>query len=223
MDRNAWLAERRRVAEQRFDASYAPTYDENDVPITPTHHRFIRRLLQLCEPGGRILDAACGTGKYFSTILDSGCHVIGIDQSAGMLALAGAKHPEVPTEKVGLQELAYEAAFDAAICVDAMENVSPEDWPVVLGNIRRAVRRGAPVYLTVETIDERELADAFEEAIAQGVPVVRGEHSRRGGGYHFYPSIPQAVAWIEGAGLRVLEEGDSEGDNYGYHHLLAQA
>jgi SAM-dependent methyltransferase len=223
VDRRAWLDERRRVAEELFDASYAPIYREVGDPITPTHQWFVTRLLELCEPGGRILDAACGAGKYFSTLLNAGCRVVGVDQSAGMLAVARARHPEVPTEKAGLQELGYEAEFDAAICVDAMENICPEDWPVVLGNLRRAVRPGAPVYLTVETISERELAEAFDEAVEQGVPVVRGEHFRRGGGYHFYPSIPQAIAWLNGADLRVLEEGDSEGDNYGYHHLLAKA
>jgi hypothetical protein len=28
------------------------------------------------------------------------------------------------------------------MCVDAMENVFPEDWPQVLANLRRALRPG---------------------------------------------------------------------------------
>jgi hypothetical protein len=39
-----------------------------------------------------------------------------------------------------LQELSFEAAFDGAMTVDAMENIPPEDWPVVIANIRRALK-----------------------------------------------------------------------------------
>jgi len=48
--------------------------------------------------------------------------------------------------------------FDGAICIDAMENVFPEDWPRVLANLKHAVRPGSPVYLTVE-LTEDDLAD----------------------------------------------------------------
>jgi catechol 2,3-dioxygenase-like lactoylglutathione lyase family enzyme len=102
------------------------------------------------------------------------------------------------------------------------ENVFPEDWPLVLRNLRRAVRPGGQVYLTVETIDEWEIEEVFEEASAQGLPVVLGEHFRRGG-YHYYPPIPQVTTWVNEAGLRVLDDGRSEGDGYGYYHLLTRA
>lgn len=221
MDRKAWTDERRRVTEEHFDRD-ASTYDAQDVPITPTHRRFVTTLLERCPAGARILDAPCGTGKFFSMILDAGCQVLGVDQSTGMLEVARAKHPDVLTENVGLQELTFASEFDAAICVDAMENVFPEDWPLVLGNLRRAVRSDGYLYLTVETVDEREVADVFDEAIAAGLPVVYGEHVRRGGGYHHYPSLAQVGEWVDEAGLRVLEDGRSEGDGYGYYHLLTQ-
>ncbi len=222
MDRKAWLDERRRVTEEVFDRD-ASTYDAGDVPITPTHRRFVTRLLEGCPTGARILDAPCGTGKYFSMILDAGRQVLGADQSSGMLQMARTKHPELPTEKVGLQELAYDSEFDAAICVDAMENVFPEDWPLVLGNLRRALRPGGYLYLTVETIDQKEITDVYAEAVAAGLPVVYGEHIRRGGGYHHYPSRAQVDAWVREARLRTVEDGRSEGDGYGYYHLLTQA
>ena len=223
MDRRSWLEERRRVAKERFDTTYSPTYDQDDIPITPTHRRFVTQVIERCPQNGRILDAACGTGKYFALVLESGRQVLGIDQSTGMLSAARAKHPDVPTQKVGLQEMDFDAAFDAAICVDAMENVFPEDWAPVLSNLRRAVRPGGLVYFTVETIDEREIEAVFAKATADGLPVVRGEHPIRGGGYHFYPSLVQVAAWIEGVGLTVIEDGRSEGNNYGYYHVLCSS
>jgi SAM-dependent methyltransferase len=219
VERSAWLRERRRSAEERFDTLHAPTYDQQEwAVIEPTHRRFVSALIERCPPGGRILDAACGTGKYFGMILDAGRQVVGTDQSEGMLAQARAKYPGVPTEKVGLQELAHVAAFDAAICVDAMEYVFPEDWPLVLGNLRRALRPGGHLYLTVELVDEQELDQAFAEATASGLPVLRGEHTRRGG-YHYYPPLEQVTAWLAEAGLRVVEEARSDD----YYHLLTQA
>jgi ubiquinone/menaquinone biosynthesis C-methylase UbiE len=220
VDRRAWLRERRRVAEERHDTLHAPTYDQQEWgAISSTHRRFVGQLIERCPPGGRILDAACGTGKYFPMILDAGRRIVGTDQSAGMLAQARGKFPDVPTEKVGLQELAFDAEFDAAMCVDAMENVFPEDWPLVLANLRRALRPGGHLYLTVELPDERELERVFAEATASGLPVVPGELTSPGGGYHYYPPLDQVAAWVRDAALESPEDGI--GDDY-YHLLVSR-
>jgi SAM-dependent methyltransferase len=220
MDRRAWLDERRRKIEQRYDRLYSPTYDEDDGPIPPTHRRFLEKLIESTPSGGRILDAPCGTGRYFAVVLGAGRSVVGVDQSAGMLAQARAKHPDVEVERRGLQELEFAGEFDAAMCVDAMEYVSPEDWPRVLANLRRAVRPGGLIYLTVEMIRPAEIATAYEEARADGLPVVHGENTRRGGGYHYYPTLDRVYGWLEGEGLAVVDESISPEANYAYHHLL---
>jgi ubiquinone/menaquinone biosynthesis C-methylase UbiE len=221
MDREAWLRERRQTAEERHDAIHAFTYDDRYGEIGPTHRRFVTDLLGGCPPGGTVLDAACGTGKYFAMVLDSGRRVVGTDQSTGMLSRARTRFPAVPLERVGLQELAFDAEFDAVMCIDAMENIPPEDWPRVVGNLRRAARPGGQLYLTVEQVDEQELDDLFADATARGLPVVRGEES--GHGYHFYPSRGQVAGWLEQAGLVVVAEGSSPGDGWGYLHLLTRA
>ena len=166
-----------------------------------------------------MLDAACGTGRYFAMVLDSGRRVVGTDQSTGMLARARARFPAVPLERVGLQELAFDAEFDAVMCIDALEHVPPEDWPRVLANLARAVRPGGPLYLTVERVDEQVLERELAEASARGEPAVRGETTRDG--YHFYPSRAQGDGWLAQAGLAVVAEDLSPGDGYGYLHLLA--
>jgi ubiquinone/menaquinone biosynthesis C-methylase UbiE len=221
VDREAWLRERRQTAEERHDTIHAFTYDEQYGEIGPTHRRFVADLLERCQPGGTVLDAACGTGKYFAMVLDAGRRVVGTDQSTGMLARARARFPGVPLERIGLQELAFDAEFDAVMCIDAMENIPPEDWPRVVGNLRRALRPGGHLYLTVEQVDDEELDREFAEATARGLPVVRGEESRDG--YHYYPSREQVGYWMEEGMLVVVAEGYSPGDGYGYLHLLARA
>jgi ubiquinone/menaquinone biosynthesis C-methylase UbiE len=224
VDREAWLRERRQTAEERHDAIHAFTYDEQYGEIGPTHRRFVADLLEGCPPGGTVLDAACGTGKYFAMVLDSGRRVVGTDQSTGMLARARARFPAVPLERVGLQELAFDAEFDAVMCIDAMENIPPEDWPRVVANLGRAARPGGQVYLTVEQPDQAELVRVQAAAVALGLPVVPGEMAEEGAGYHYYPSRDQVAGWLEGAGLAVeAEDVSDEGGGYGYLHLLTRA
>jgi ubiquinone/menaquinone biosynthesis C-methylase UbiE len=222
MDRQAWLRERRQTSEERHDTVHAFTYDDQYGEIGETHRRFVTDLLEGCPPDGTVLDAACGTGKYFAMVLESGRRVVGTDQSTGMLARARARFPAVPLERVGLQELAFDGEFDAVMCIDAMENVPPEDWPRVVANLRRALRPGGALYLTVEEPDQAELERAQADAIALGWPVVKGEMAAEGAGYHYYPSRLQVAGWLEEAGLAVVAEDVSPGDGYGYLHLLTR-
>ncbi len=139
MERTQWKQERRLWNEVQMDTIYARQYDEQwGGYVNPSHFTMIERLLELCPSKGAILDAACGTGKYWSILLEHGLSVHGTDQSQQMLRQAQNKFPEVPVEHIGLQELAFIDAFDAVICVDAMEMVFPEDLPLVLANFARA-------------------------------------------------------------------------------------
>jgi SAM-dependent methyltransferase len=221
MDRRAWLEEQRRSAELRYDTLYSPTYDGDSGPITPTHREFVEKVIASCPPGGAILDAPCGTGRYFELVLAAGRTVVGIDQSAGMLARARAKYPDVVLEKVRLQELEFDSAFEAVMCIDAMEYVFPEDWPRVLATLHRAVRGGGLIYLTVEQIDPAEIESVFAEATAEGLPVVEGENVLRGGGYHYYPTPDRVAAWLNAEGLEVVDEDFSRARTYGYWHIVA--
>ncbi len=213
-DRALWIAARRRINEQRMDTLFAPGYDNDWGEINPTHRSMITRFLSMCPARPRILDAACGTGKYWPVLLDAGARIIGVDQSGGMLRQAQAKFPDVPVEKIGLQEISIAGEFEAAICIDAMENVFPEDWPSVLANLSRAVRPGGPVYLTVE-LPEDDLADVYAAALAEGQPIVSGEYLKDGG-YHYYPELSQVRSWVEASGMIIV--GEATGD--GYYHLL---
>jgi len=220
MNRAEWLAERRAAVERSYTLE-APSYDEGYDPVTPAHHRFVTRLIDTCSPAGTVLDAPCGTGPYVGMVLAAGRTVVGADQSVGMLAQARSKHPGVRFELIGLQELAFDGEFDGAMCLDAMENVPPEDWPLVLANFRRAVRPGGHLYVTVEEIERGEIDAAFEAVTAAGLPVVHGEVIEGDtAGYHFYPDRDRVLGWLTEAGLEVVDEADEWLDGYGYHHLL---
>ena len=219
MDRQAWLAERRAAVAAAYDSA-AATYDDHEYP-SDTQREWIARMLRLIPPGGTVLDAPCGTGKYFPLVAGAGHRVAGADGSAGMLAQAAARGIAFSLEHTALQDLEYAHEFDAVMTVDAMENVPPEDWPPVLANLHRAVRPGGYLYLTVEEQDQRGIEQAFESLSARGLPAVRGEIIEGGAaGYHYYPGRDRAIGWLRQEGLEIIDEGFKQEEGWGYRHFL---
>ena len=223
MDRREWLAGRRAAVIAAYDAE-APAYDEHEYP-SDVQREWVARVLRLIPPGGTVLDAPCGTGKYFPLVAAAGHRVAGVDQSAGMLAQARARGIAVALEHKALQDLSYDRDFDAVITVDAMENVPPEDWPLVLANLHRAVRPDGVMYLTVEEVDQSRIEQAFASLSARGLPAVPGEivDGEEVAGYHYYPGREQAVEWFEQEGLAIADEGFRRENGWGYRHFLLRA
>lgn len=223
--RAAWLLELRRENERQEDA-LAPEYDAEWGEIDDDHRAFIERFLAELPPGGRVLDAPCGTGKYFAMVLASGRRLQGVDHSAGYLARAVAKHPEVPTERLDLQDVAEHDAFDGVMCVDAMEFMAPEDWPLILARFRDALHPGGWLYLTVERVTPEAARVANDEARRAGLPVVEGEviWDDPFPYYHHYPSMDRVRDWLGDAGFEIVveAEGPWHDDEYAYHHVLAR-
>lgn len=217
MDRTAWIRERRRINEERMDTLFAPIYDEHwGGHINPTHRHMVERFLALLPSRAHLLDAGCGTGKYWPLLLQDRHSLLGIDQSGGMLRRSQAKFPAVPVEKLGVQELSSQDTFDGIVCVDAMENVFPEDWPHVLQNFYRALKPHGLLYFTVE-IPEDDLPTVFQTAVEAGLPVVEGEWVQEEA-YHYYPTARQVRAWVGAASFVFLDEAVGDG----YHHVLAR-
>jgi len=219
MDRTEWLRQRRDEVRAQYDAD-ASWYDDDPYPTT-RHGAFVDRLVATCPVDGVVLDAPCGTGQYFARIRAAGRRVVGIDQSSGMLDQARAKGLADDLQQIGLQEVTFEDEFDAAMTIDAMENVPPEDWPAVLRNLHRTVRPGGYLYLTVEEIDDSEIDAAFRENQDRGLPAVRGEVIEGDvAGYHYYPGRDQVLEWVAAEGLTVVDDATDPEDGWSYWHLL---
>jgi cyclopropane fatty-acyl-phospholipid synthase-like methyltransferase len=212
--RRQFLDERRAICRDRFDTIHARVYDDRwGSYLNPSHERCLRDLVAGLPAGATVLDAACGTGKYWPILLGAGLTVVGTDQSRAMLDVAAAKHPGVATRCVALQDLSTSdlPTVDAVLCIDALENVGPEDWPRVLTGLRSTLRPRGTAYLTVELPDP----DDPDEPDVTDAPLVAGE-VLSGGAYHYYPDVEKATTLLHQAGFHVDEvlEGD------GYAHLL---
>jgi SAM-dependent methyltransferase len=223
MDRIAWLKEMRRDCEAKYDTLWARLYGEGKAGqySNLTHRQFIHEFLSLIPTNSTILDAACGAGRYLPFLLEGGYDVVGIDQSQGMLDQARAKFPGVKFKKNGLQEMAFQERFEGVICIDAMENLPPEDWPLALRNFYQALKSNGYLYFTTETIentDEGEIRQAFEKSQTAGLPVVYGEWPDEGV-YHYHPTNQQVIEWTRQAGFEIIKEGNGE---IWYYHILVQ-
>ena len=229
MERAEWLKHMRAKAEALYDlaspeywVSFASYPDE-------THLEYLKKFLGRLAPHSSLLSAACGAGRYDGLLLEAGHSVVGIDQSAGMLAQAREHFPEVRYEKMGLQEMDFREAFDGVICIDALEHICPEDWPGIVRGFHAALKPGGVLYFTGDLRETDELEAAYQRAKAQGLPVVFGEVADRVDElyervktfgllalprelldltvYHYCPSLEQVRAWLEQAGFAVEEEG----------------
>jgi SAM-dependent methyltransferase len=225
MERATWLAERRAAVELDYTQD-APDYEAGNYPISETHRAFVARVLEACPAQGVVLDVPCGTGRYFELVVATGRRVVGADQSRGMVEQARARGHAESVEQIGLQELVYVTGFDGVLCIDAMEHVPPEDWPLVVRNLGRALRPGGFLYLTLEVLADQQahLERVLADALRRGLPAVRGEDiGEDTGGYHFYPSDEQVTEWLGDAGLSIADDvTDMSYGDWGYRHLLVR-
>jgi SAM-dependent methyltransferase len=220
VERAEWLKKMRAMAEALYDHGAPAYWEKFGLYPDATHRQFIEKFLGRLGAQSAILDAACGAGLYDGLLLEAGHRVLGIDQSGGGLARAREHFPQdrfpgLRYAKIGLQEMDFQAEYDGAICMDAMEHICPEDWPVILA-------RFLPVVFG-------EVADELDELYAQAMALEALDPRALSGErldlsvYHYHPSMQQVRAWLDQAGLAIEEELiEEEGTGEGYAHLLAR-
>ncbi len=74
----------------------------------------------LLSPGGRVLDAGCGTGRVGARLAELGYDVVGVDLDESMLAVARRTAPQVPwfqadVSRLGAADLDGETGFDLVV------------------------------------------------------------------------------------------------------------
>ena len=116
---------------------------------------FLQELLNL-PPGSAILDVGCGPGRHSLALARRGYATTGIDISARFIEIASrtAQAENLPTrfEVLDARKLAFDQAFDAAICLceGAFGLAGSEaGHRQILTGIQAALRPGARFVLTV--------------------------------------------------------------------------
>jgi len=104
--------------------------------------RFGRELLQVLapQPGERILDVGCGTGRLTAEIAGSGAQVVGIDYSPMMISQARENFPELRFETQDACNMPYHGEFDAVFSNAALHWIQPAEEAAAA--MSRALKRG---------------------------------------------------------------------------------
>ena len=175
--RRAWLAERRARVVADYDDD-APTYDDEEYTgrgpgqVRPTARRDM--------PAGR-----CRAGRalrHRSLLRDrrgppAGASSASTSPPGCSPSRNAAVSPTSSSTSASRSSRSTRPSMPR-LTVDAMENVPPEDWPLVLRNLHRAVRPGGHLYLSVEEQPDSHIADGIRRAAAAG----RTRRARRGRG-----------------------------------------
>jgi 2-polyprenyl-3-methyl-5-hydroxy-6-metoxy-1,4-benzoquinol methylase len=148
-----------RTAWEKFFDSHAPVYMDNVfVKNTLAEIDFILEELRL-NPGSKILDVGCGTGRHAIELSKRGYHVTGVDISSGMIAEGKKNAEEAGVDIEWIQSDATnftsDKQFDAALCLceGAFCLLGSDDDPVehdlsILKNINTAIKPGARLIMT---------------------------------------------------------------------------
>jgi ubiquinone/menaquinone biosynthesis C-methylase UbiE len=130
-----------------WSQTYDPPSADDDDPIIQTEQPVVRSLIDEL-PRGRVLDAACGTGRHTAYLVESGHDVVGTDCVPEMLDKARAKLPGVEFHLADLERLPFDdARFDAVVCGLALLHL--EDVVPAVGELARVVRSGGRVIASV--------------------------------------------------------------------------
>ncbi len=122
-------------------------------------------------PGGRLLDASCGSGLSVDAAQRAGWIVAGCDASPAMLQRARERFPEVTFRVSGLLGLseALGAHYDAVITVgNALTAIPHDQVPRALGELRACLRNGGALMIAI-----RDFSDRLKGGVWRDDPVAR--------------------------------------------------
>ncbi len=175
-----------------------PTWD---AALYDDKHSFVTRygeaLLDLLapRPGERILDLGCGTGHLTKQIADRGATVIGLDNSAAMIAAAQQAYPDVTFVLADATNFAFEAPFDAIFSNAALHWVQPPEAAVRC--IARALK---PNGRFVAEFGGAGNVAGITDAVRRARRALTGEDHPHA---WFFPSIGAYASLLEACGLEV--------------------
>jgi SAM-dependent methyltransferase len=128
-------------------AAWATTYDEPGNLVIALEEPVVRAMLDQRDPG-RVLDAACGTGRHARWLAARGHEVVGVDCTPAMLARARASLPEVTFAEGDLRALPLaDAAFD--IVVSALALAHLDDLTPAVAELARVLTPGGVAVVSV--------------------------------------------------------------------------
>ncbi len=181
-------------------ASEATTWNSD---LYQSSHAFVwqfgRDLLAMLQPkaGERILDVGCGTGQLTAEIAKSGAQVLGLDQSAEMIATARRNFPDLQFEVADIAAATYDNEFDAVFSNAALHWVRNQREAIAA--MARALKPGGRL---VFEMGGRGNIQHVWNAATQALRAMGVAEPEKLSPW-FYPSIGEYAPMLEANGLTV--------------------
>lgn len=127
-------------------AAWATNYDQMPNILLDAEQPVIENFLETL-PKGKVVDMACGTGRYTTLLKELGHDVVGIDQSESMLEIARDKNIDIPYLQLDISKTNLnDDVFDALVCALALSHFETLDSPVA--EFARVVKKGGTIILS---------------------------------------------------------------------------
>lgn len=137
-------------AYDAFAASYAEMNAAMPEALIRLGNRALARAAAGAGAGARVLDVGCGAGRDMAWFEGQGARVVGVDRSAGMLAVT---RPRVRgcLARMDMRSLAFPTgSFDVVWCIASLLHLPKADAPVAVAEMRRVLRLDGVLALSLQ-------------------------------------------------------------------------
>ena len=126
------------LVREGYDAVAARYAAYAEMATDHPRHAWLQQLLSQLRPQSRVLELGCGPGVPTAAALVAAGHdLVGVDISAGQLALATAQVPSATFMHADFLEVAFDAGtFDAVVALYSITHVPRRHYPVLFERIR---------------------------------------------------------------------------------------
>jgi cyclopropane fatty-acyl-phospholipid synthase-like methyltransferase len=173
-----------------YDA-IAEQWDRQRTRLSPLEAEVLRTVADTVAPGSTILDLGCGTGRPIASFfVEAGHRIIGVDQSAAMLAFAKQRLPGQQWVLGNIEDVPLTEPVDAVVAWDSLFHIPRERHEGILQRIRGVLPVGGRVALTLGGSDHPAFVDEMF------------------GHSFFYDSFPpeQFAALMQTTGYRIVHQ-----------------
>ncbi len=123
-------------------------YFKGTVGINPSS--FLTPLTQYLQPGDRILDVGCGSGRDLLWLAERGFEVQGLERSPGLSRLA-RNHAACPVMEVDLFEFDFSTLnVNAVVLIGALVHVTRPELPQILQSISTCLVPGGYLLISMK-------------------------------------------------------------------------
>lgn len=173
------------------------TYDKIAKRYSKSNKRLMpndtyKKFLSLVPKKSKILEAGCGYGRDCEVFAKSGCDVVGIDLSQGMLDVAKGNASGVKFIQMSVCDLDFpDKFFDGIWCNSVLLHLSKKQCKKAMTELSRVLKSGGILYVSVRKGEDKEL-------VREGP-----EDSPR---YFTYFSEAEMEEYIKKSGFAIIEK-----------------